>query len=92
MYLEKTKRQPGRYHPAPQQQNGSTTVDINHEPTHENISYQPTPQEMRTNINYTVQLPGIATAKVNITRRDIESTLISNHSYETTSSVYERID
>ena len=81
----------------PQQQNGLIhNVDITHERTNENISYQPvapeTPGTTGTNINYTVQFPGIATARVNITRTERDSAMVSNHVYEKSEGLYEHID
>lgn len=60
----------------------------------QNISYHTAVPDRGTNINYTVQVPGVATTEVNITHREGgggDSGMINNHIYETSDDVYEKI-
>jgi hypothetical protein len=50
--------------------------------------------EIGTNVNYTLQVPGVATTRVNISHRENESTLVYNHAYadDRGSGLYEELD
>ena len=64
-----------------------------HASTQPNVSYHATaPPEMGTNINYTVQVPGVATTNVNITHSEglrSKSGMIYNQTYERSEDLYE---
>ena len=72
----------------------SATNNIASQQTHPNVSYHAMPPETGTNVNYTLQVPGVATTRVNISHSENESTLVYNHAYETArgSGLYEELD
>lgn len=77
------------FYPSP-----SATNNIASQQTHPNVSYHAMPPETGTNVNYTLQVPGVATTRVNISHSENESTLVYNHAYETArgSGLYEELD
>lgn len=95
-----------RYQTTLQRQNGSSNAsstptitqtfypgNIASEQTHQNVSYHTTAPETSTNVNYTLQVPGVATTRVNISHRENESTLVYNHTHEDRGSgLYEELD
>ena len=71
----------------------SATTDINSEQVHQNVSYHAIAPEFGANVNYTLQVPGVATTRVNISHRENESTLVYNHAYDARGSgLYEELD
>ena len=72
---------------------GPSATNIASEETHQNVSYHAVAPEVGTNVNYTLQVPGVATTRVNISHRENESTVVYNHAYEARGSgLYEELD
>ena len=72
---------------------GQSGTDITNEQAHQNVSYHAVAPEIGTNLNYTLQVPGVATTRVNISHKENESTLVYNHAYDTSGSdLYEELD
>ena len=69
---------------------GQSATDIANEQSHHNISYHTVAPDIGTNLNYTLQVPGVATTRVNISHRENESTLVYNDTGG--SDLYEELD